>query len=111
MQQWFRWVAMAAVGLAGLGWFACERSTESNDKHAVEVTPEMQAKLVMADQVDGSVDHVVARCAGCRLGMNGVAEHTLQVGDYEMHFCSEGCRARFAANVQESVVSMTAPED
>ncbi|MBM3974663.1 MAG: hypothetical protein FJ301_11240 [Planctomycetes bacterium] len=62
----------------------------------IAATPEMIAKLAAADAKDGTVDKCVHRCAGCALGMNGMATMPLQVGDYAMHFCKQACRDRYA---------------
>jgi hypothetical protein len=90
---------------------ACNRTESGADAgKATTVSTEMQARLAMADEVDGTKDSIVERCAGCRLGMQGSAEHPLQVGDFEMHFCSADCRTRFAEDVEKSVLAMTTPE-
>ena len=83
---------------------------EATTPQATMVTSEMQARLALADQVDGTKDGVVARCAGCMLGMDGSADHALQVGDFQMRFCSDVCRGLFAEDVQKSVMAMTVPE-
>jgi hypothetical protein len=61
----------------------------------VAATPEMTAKLAAADGKDGAVDKCVHRCAGCALGMDGSDKWPLQVGDYAMHFCKQGCLDRY----------------
>lgn len=53
------------------------------------------AILEKADAHDGETDHIVHECAGCALGMKGDPAHASQVDDYELHFCSEGCKAGF----------------
>ena len=64
-------------------------------KGSAAITAEMKAKLAAADKVDGNVDHVVHRCAGCALGMDGKAEFKLAVDDYSMHFCKQACLDRY----------------
>ena len=59
------------------------------------ITPEIMAKLAKADAKDGTVDKIVHKCAGCSLGMDGKAEHSIKVEDYTMHLCSPDCLARY----------------
>jgi hypothetical protein len=61
----------------------------------VTLTAEMKTKLAAADKADGTVDHVVHKCAGCALGMDGKAEFALTVDDYSMHFCKQACLDRY----------------
>jgi hypothetical protein len=75
---------------------------------AVEMT--LGEKLAAADLVDGEADHVVTRCAACNLGMQGSADHAVQIGEYELHFCSEGCAKPFAENPEQAVMAMKLPE-
>jgi len=56
-----------------------------------------EAQLVSADAADGTVDHVVTKCAGCGLGMAGDASHSTQVGEYELHLCSGSCLDSFVS--------------
>lgn len=51
--------------------------------------------LQQADAMDGTEDKVVHKCAGCSLGMDGSAEHAVTVDGYELHFCSDSCKADF----------------
>lgn len=61
----------------------------------VKTTPEIDAKLMAADKMDGAEDKVVHRCAGCALHMDGKQELALGVGAYQMHFCSDRCLGRY----------------
>jgi len=72
--------------------------------------PQVIAMLAKADLVDGTEDHVVHRCAGCRLGMDGDEKNALAVGDYQMHFCSAGCRDRYAQDVTAKTLALVIPE-
>ncbi len=72
--------------------------------------PEVVAKLAAADAVDGSVDGVVAQCAGCRLGMAGSDEHTLTIGRYKMYFCSDHCRSGFTGDVAARILAISIPD-
>lgn len=61
----------------------------------IKTTPEIDAKLVAADKMDGAEDKVVHKCAGCALHMDGKPEFALPVGAYQMHFCSDKCLDRY----------------
>jgi hypothetical protein len=66
------------------------------------------AGLAAADARDGTTDHVVAMCAGCRLMMDGKAEHSLEVGDYTLHLCSSGCRDHFVQDMDAGLERLIA---
>ena len=69
----------------------------------------LEARLARADAADGQTDQVVQRCAACKLGMQGSADHAVQFGGYEWHFCSEGCAHEFEANPEEVVLALEFP--
>jgi hypothetical protein len=77
---------------------------------AIEVSETALAVLAKADAFDGAADHVVSRCPSCALAMEGSAEHTLQVGDYELHFCSDHCRGTFAEGAETALLAMSVPD-
>lgn len=68
------------------------------------------AVLAKADEMDGSVDHVVSKCPGCALAMDGSPDHALEMHGYELDFCSEGCKARFAEHAEEALLALQIPE-
>jgi len=70
------------------------------------ISAELVAKLAKADAVDGKTDKVVHKCAGCALGMDGSPAHSLQVQDYTMHFCKEGCLAPFKADPAKELTAL-----
>ena len=72
------------------------------------VHTEMMTILAAADAADGTEDKVVAKCAGCKLGMDGSADYALNVEQYEMHFCGTDCKSRFAEDTEQSVMAMKA---
>lgn len=78
-------------------------SGESAD--AAAPSPEMVAILTKADAADGASDHVVSKCGMCALRMPGLEEHTSQVGDFTLHFCSEHCKESFDENPTKAVQS------
>lgn len=63
-------------------------------------SPEMSTEEVLAaaDAHDGTEDHVVSECTGCGLGMAGDPAHAVQHEGYELHFCSDSCKAGFEAD-------------
>ncbi|MEM7200428.1 MAG: hypothetical protein AAF628_09205 [Planctomycetota bacterium] len=67
------------------------------------------AKLAAADALDGATDQVVGKCASCALGMDGKADHALEVEGYQMHFCSGHCRDGFETDVKAKVLAMNIP--
>ncbi len=71
---------------------------------------ELRFVLAKADQVDGTEDHVVSKCPGCALAMDGNEDHALEVEDYELHFCSDRCRDGFKENTAEAVMALTVPD-
>jgi len=70
------------------------------------VTAEVLAKLAKADALDGNVDKVVHRCAGCSLGMDGKAEYALAVDNYTMHFCKKGCLEAFRPDPAKEILAL-----
>lgn len=73
-------------------------------------TADVLARLAKADAVDGKTDKVVDKCAGCSLGMDGKAEKELVVGDYKMHFCSDGCLGRFQDDPNGQITALKLPQ-
>jgi hypothetical protein len=71
----------------------------------------VEEKLAKADKLDGTTDKIVHRCAVCALGMDGKSELALEVADYTLHFCSEGCRKAFSKNVTKSILDLEIPQE
>lgn len=93
--------AMDTAGEAAEG--AMDLAGEELNEAAVMV-------LAKADGMDGAEDMVVSKCPGCALAMEGSAEHTAHMGDYELHFCSEDCKNKFSENPVKSLMAMQLPE-
>ena len=74
-----------------------------------EISPELAAKLVLADALDGTEDKVVSKCASCALHMDGKAEHPVTLGDYSLHMCSTACQTNYADNPGEKLLAVTIP--
>lgn len=75
----------------------------------IEATEELLAVLSAADQFDGESDHIVSKCPGCGLAMEGNAEHALHVADYELHFCSDTCKGMFSEHAEEALLALNVP--
>jgi hypothetical protein len=105
----------ALVLLAGCGGGETAYSADDADASAaaepavLELSPEAVAILAQADLEDGTEDHVVSKCASCNLKMEGSEENVLQVGDYEMHFCSNTCSRRFEENTEALILELPHP--
>ncbi len=85
------------------GWLSAGCEKKPVDPKAVE------ARLAQADAVDGKVDKVVSKCAGCALGMDGKKEHSFTTSGYVLQFCSEGCKSEFEKDPGRSVLAMKIP--
>ncbi len=66
------------------------------------------AGLASADALDGTADHVVSKCAGCKLMMDGKEEHSIAVGDYTLHLCSTSCRDHFVGDLPSGLAGLLA---
>jgi hypothetical protein len=107
--------AALAAGMLGCGEKAEQESTDMHGNAAEEmatqqISAELATVLAKADAVDGTEDHVVSKCSGCKLGMAGKADYAMQVGDYSLHFCSATCKDTFAAKGEEAILALEIPE-
>jgi YHS domain-containing protein len=86
---------------------ACGKPSTTKVVDAVQLTPaQVEARLAAADLADGTKDKVVAKCASCRLGMDGDAENASMHAGYELHFCSAECKQRFDADPQKVIAKL-----
>ncbi len=83
-----------------------EPPATGNDK----VQAGVLAKLAEADQLDGTADRIVSKCASCAFRMEGHSQHALKASNYTLHFCSEGCKKGFATDTTRSILAMEIPE-
>jgi len=67
-------------------------------------------KLVAADALDGSKDHVISKCAGCALAMDGSPDHALKLADTTLRFCSTFCRDEFGKDPAARLARLEIPE-
>ncbi len=111
------WMAIAGLCVHVLGCSQEENSTvepvisiatpaERTDPAPVQLDSSMEATLRAADAHDGQADRVISECSECSLAMSGDSEISSQVGDYEIHFCGWGCKARFDADPGAGIESM-----
>ena len=54
---------------------------------------------------------MVSKCASCALAMPGKGDHAATVGDYELHFCSVGCKEGFSEDMGASVMALNVPAE
>lgn len=102
MKRMFSALLVAAGLLA-----ACGKSTTPRSVDAVQLTPaQIEARLAAADLADGARDKVVSKCASCKLGMDGDAQHASVHAGYELHFCSAECKTRFDADPQKVIAKL-----
>lgn len=86
--------AVAAPAEAAPATDAAAAAPAATDAAAAPVdAATLTAILATADAADGTTDMVVAKCAGCKLGMDGKAENSLQAHGYTLHFCSPECKS------------------
>jgi hypothetical protein len=102
--------SLALIGCGGTtsdyGDAEAAEKVESVAPEALEVTPELEVILAAADGADGASDHVVSQCTNCALAMEGVADHATTVGDYELHFCSDGCLKDFSSHSETRLLAL-----
>ena len=118
-------IVLAATLIIGCGKQEEKTTVESGEKATTEIVEqaksgtveidtnvqaEVESKLAEADKLDGTSDKIVHRCASCALGMDGKSEHSLEVMDYTLHFCSGHCKEGFAENVTKSILDLKIPE-
>ena len=111
------WAALVVALL--LGWGCGPETAEPvveepvpAPEEAREEAPQIdvEAKLALADELDGAADQVISRCPSCSLRMDGSAEHAMQFAGYELHFCSAGCLDSFAADPEGRISALVIPE-
>ncbi len=103
MRTKMAWGLVVALALVGCGK---EERNEPDTPVVIHVSPELEARLAVADLADGTEDQVVSRCLGCGLAMEGSAEHVAHVGDYSMNFCSVRCKDNFADDPEDMLMAL-----
>ncbi|MBN4058845.1 hypothetical protein JYU10_00080 [bacterium AH-315-J04] len=82
---------------------ACKPSPPPMD---AETKTKVVAKLVKADAVDGQVDKIIAKCAGCSLAMDGSDKHTMPLAGYTLHLCSDLCKTSFGKDPAKKLLAI-----
>lgn len=103
------WVTAAMIGAAGIA--GCEKKSADEPAATPADAKAVEARLAKADAVDGKVDKVVSKCAGCALGMDGRQEHVATTSGYTLRFCSEGCKSDFEKDASKAVMAMQIPNE
>ncbi len=94
---------MVALLLVGCGK---EERNEPQTPVVIEASPELEAKLAVADLADGTEDRIITQCPGCGLAMEGTDDHVSQVADYSIHFCSDRCKNAFAEDPEGMLTAL-----
>jgi hypothetical protein len=87
---------------------ADQSSQQPTEPAEVELDAGLAATLKAADGHDGVEDQIISECSECSLAMEGDPEVSSTVGDYEIHFCGTGCKARFDEDPSAGIVAMQA---
>jgi len=82
---------------------ACKPSPPPMDN---ETDANVQAKLAKADALDGQVDKIVAKCAGCSLAMDGSDKYPMPLAGYTLHLCSEQCKTNFGKDPAKKLLAI-----
>ena len=88
-----------------------QTSQKPTEPAEVELDAALAAILKAADGHDGVEDKVISECSECSLAMEGDPEVSSTVGDYEIHFCGTGCKARFDEDPSAGIDAMQAAMD
>lgn len=73
---------------------------------SVASNPTATEALKIADAADGTEDGIAHKCAGCALGMDGNAEHALNVDGTTLHLCSAMCKEYFSKDVEANLATL-----
>lgn len=111
--MWTAFLLVTMATISGCGWQSEEKlgmtpPSKPSETPAVTqtVSKETLVRLQEADKLDGKEDHVIGKCYVCGLGMDGSAKHSVKVGEYTAHLCSEGCQKEFSKS-SESIIAQT----
>ncbi len=96
-----------AVGLVGCG--NGEAPTGKTTKTPAASGTGVAAILAKADAKDGMTDKVVTKCVTCMLGMDGEADYSVKIDEYEVHLCSPDCKKFFEQNPEKALKNLNLP--
>lgn len=114
-----RTASYAALSVMAVAFVGCSKDAEDAKPSTAPVPMTeadsnklaIRAVLAKADLVDGEADHIVSKCAGCNLSMDGDAKHAFKSGGYKLLFCSADCKDSFTKDVRQSILALHVPED
>ena len=102
---------MMAMCLTVFAWSQLGCTTQTSTTANTAATAAAIAEhLSAADKLDGTEDHVVAKCYSCALEMDGAANISTQYHDYTVHHCSEACKERFTEKADAIVMKTKIPD-
>ena len=104
-------LTLIALGFVFAGCGDSGPGPENPTATAVMSPEELEATvarlLVTADLADETEDHVVEKCLGCGLAMDGSPDQIVQAHGYEIHFCSPTCKERADENIDEAILALS----
>lgn len=113
-----RTASCVALSLVVVAFAGCRKETaETSPAPAAPAAstatddPAVEAILAKADLVDGKADHIVSKCAGCQLGMDGDRAHAMKTNGYKLLFCSADCKDAFTKDTDASILALVVPEN
>jgi hypothetical protein len=82
---------------------------QSQNRQEAPLDQAALTKLAAADELDGSKDHLISKCAGCALAMDGSPNHTVKLAESTLQFCSAFCRDEFAKDPVGKLAGLVVP--
>ena len=109
-QCWLALFIVAVIAFAGCqpteGNLPGSAGGSTQVSYRIEVADHLNARLAVADVLEGAEDKVISNCNSCQLVMKGKGELAAQVNDFATHFCSKGCRTRFQEDAANMIVKI-----
>ena len=85
---------------------ACDSGAVADAPKTATEPAKVAEGLKTADVADGTEDKVVHKCAGCALGMDGDAAHTIEHEGYKLHMCSAMCKTHFEKDLAANLAKL-----
>jgi len=103
-------LTLIALGFVFAGCGGSGPGPENPTATAVMSPEELDAAvarlLVTADLADETEDHVVEKCLGCGLGMDGSPDQFVEAHGYEIHFCTPACKERSEEDIDQAILAL-----
>jgi hypothetical protein len=110
MKRFLVVLALIALGFVSAGCGDSGPGPEDPTVTAVMSPEELEAAvatlLVKADRADETEDHVVEKCLGCGLAMDGSPDQFVEAHGYEIHFCSSTCKERAVEDIDQTILAL-----